>query len=206
MPDLRLDARSPLAGLAYPDPHDAAVAEPTVFIEERAGLALATVMARSRTMYALARRVQDAFDIALPREPRRRNSGGVSFVWAGPGHWLAVAESTQGHAWVARLRAALADLASISDQTHGRLVIRIRGANARNTLAKGLPIDLHPRAFQPGHTAVTVIGHIGVHLWQIDDEPGYELAIPSSYARSFWRWIAASAAQCDHDPFRRAQP
>ena len=44
----------------------------------------------------------------------------------------------------------LKGLASISDQSGGRTVIRISGPRARDVLAKGLPIDLDPRGFPLG--------------------------------------------------------
>jgi heterotetrameric sarcosine oxidase gamma subunit len=74
-------------------------------------------------------------------------------------------------------------------------VLRIGGPRARAALAKGCPLDLHPRAFGPGDTAVTAIAHVGVQLWQLDDAPTYELAVPRSMAKSFWTWLSASAAE-----------
>jgi len=106
-----------------------------------------------------------------------------------------MAEGTDGAAFEARLRAALAGLASVSDQSDGRVVVRVGGPRARDTLAKGLPIDLHPRAFKPGDAAVSVVAHIAVHLWQIDPAPTYELAVPRSFAASFCDWLAAAAAE-----------
>jgi methylglutamate dehydrogenase subunit D len=195
MPELRLTTQSPLADITHTNRQGSPDANAGVSIAVRSGLALASVMARRHATDTLARRVKEVFDIGLPREPRRNCARDISFAWAGPGHWLAVAEATEGHAWVARLRTGLSGLASVSEQTDGRVVIRIRGPNARGTLAKGLPIDLHRRAFQPGYAAVSVIGHIGIQLWQIDDEPSYEMAVPTSYARSFWHWLTSAAAE-----------
>ena len=42
---------------------------------------------------------------------------------------------------------------------------------------------------------MTAIAHIGVQLWQLDDAPTYELAVPRSMAKSFWTWFSASAAE-----------
>jgi sarcosine oxidase subunit gamma len=65
----------------------------------------------------------------------------------------------------------------------------------RDALAKGFPIDLHPRAFRTGFTAVTSAAHIGAQLWQIDDAPTYEIAVARGFALSFWHWLEASAAE-----------
>ena len=67
------------------------------------------------------------------------------------------------------------------------------GPAARAVLAKGLPIDLHPRAFTPGSAATSTISLMGVQLWQVDDTPSYDLAIFRSVSASFWRWLTASA-------------
>jgi sarcosine oxidase subunit gamma len=75
------------------------------------------------------------------------------------------------------------------------MLLQAAGPRVRDALAKGLAIDLHPRVFTTGHAAVTAVAHIGVHIWQVDDSPTYEIAVPRSLAISFWRWLAASAAE-----------
>jgi sarcosine oxidase subunit gamma len=65
----------------------------------------------------------------------------------------------------------------------------------RETLAKGCPVDLHPRAFEPGDTALTAIAHMGVQLWQGDAAPTYELFVTRSMAGSFAEWLLAAAAE-----------
>ena len=82
-----------------------------------------------------------------------------------------------------------------SDQSDGRALMRLSGSRVRDLLAKGCPIDLHPRAFKGGDVALTTISHIGVHLWQVDDAPTYDLALMRSMAESFWSWLDASAAE-----------
>ena len=68
------------------------------------------------------------------------------------------------------------------DQSDGRTIVRISGASARDALAKGAFVDLHQSAFRPGDAAITTIGHIGVHFWQIDEVPTYECAMFRSFA------------------------
>ena len=66
-------------------------------------------------------------------------------------------------------------------------------------LAKGIAIDLHPRAFKPGDVALTIAAHIGVQLWQVDEAPTYEIAVPRSLAKSLWAWLSASAAEFGYE-------
>jgi sarcosine oxidase subunit gamma len=89
----------------------------------------------------------------------------------------------------------LGHAASVSDQSDARAILRLSGPRARDALAKGLAVDLHPKAFGPGDAAQSVIALIGAHLWQIDDAPTYEIAVFRSYAGSFAEFIAASAAE-----------
>jgi methylglutamate dehydrogenase subunit D len=119
----------------------------------------------------------------------------VSFIGYGPGQWLAVSASLANEALARNLSETLAGLASISDQSGGRTVLRISGPHARDVLAKGLPIDLDPRAFPLGSAATSAISHMGVQLWQLDDTRSYDLAIFRSVSESFWSWLTASAAE-----------
>ena len=95
----------------------------------------------------------------------------------------------------ALLAAPFAGLASVVDQSHGRTLLRVTGPHVRDALAKGVAVDLHPRAFKTGDAAATLVSHIPVQLWQIDDRPTYEFAVARSLAQSFWHWLEASAAQ-----------
>lgn len=186
--------RSGLERIAVPG-RFGAPGEVGVTLALRTDLALATTMARKGYADALAQRVRAAFGLDLPMEPRRVAAGPIAFAWAGPGHWLASAEGAKGPAFETRLRHELAGLASVSDQSDGRIVVRVSGPRICDTLAKGVMIDLHPRAFGPGDAAVTSVAHIGVHLWQVDAAPTYDFAVPRSLAAAFWHWLVESAAE-----------
>ena len=185
----------PRPAVSLPAGHPPAPGDAAVTITAGIGYALATVTVRRQRTDLLVARAREAFGLAPPLTPRRIAAGTTAFAWAGPGHWLAMAEGTDGPAFEARLRAVLADSASVSDQSDGRVVFRVGGPRARDTLAKGLPIDLHRRAFAPGDTAVTVVSHMATHIWQVDAAPTYELAVSRSFAASFSRWLLAAAAE-----------
>jgi len=186
---------SALRGLAVPGRYGAANGGPGVLLSERPDLALAAVMVRRGAGEALTTRVRAGFGLDLPTTSRRAARGSLAFVWAGPGHWLAVTEGGDGSSFEKLLRHDLSNLASISDQSDAWAVVRIAGVRARDALAKGVPVDLNPRVFTAGDAAVTTVGHIGVHLWQLDEAPTYEFAVFRSYAAAFWRWLIDSAAE-----------
>ena len=198
MSDRPLHPVSALAGLAIPGRYGKG-GEPGVVIAERSRLGLATVAARKGQAGALTDAVAGAYGVALPDGSRVAHGKAVSFVGYGPGQWLAVSESLANEALARDLGQRLKGLASISDQSGGRTVLRLSGPRAREVLAKGLPIDLHPRAFGPGSAATSTISLMGVQLWQVDDAPSYDIALFRSLSASFWRWLTASAAEFGYE-------
>jgi len=190
-----LTPRSGLEQVLVPGRHGAAGAAPGLTIALRDDQSLALVMARAGKAADLARRGAAAFGLALPRTPQRAEHGAISFAWAGPGRWLAAMKGGTAAAFERRLREELSGLASVSGQTNSRTIIRLSGPKVRETLAKGVPIDLDPRAFRPGDTALTSVAHINVQFWQIDDAPTYEFAVFRSFAAAFCDWLLIASAE-----------
>ena len=176
---------------------------PGVRIEPRDGLGIATVLARRNAIAPLAARVREHFALDLPRGPILSRVGDVSILATGPGAWLAVHQH-DGNRFVAAVREAVGDAASVSDQSDGLAVLRLSGTRVRDALCKLVAIDLHPRAFEPGRVAVTLAGHIGATLWRLEDfadgAAAFEIAVPRSYAASFWQALCESCAEFGADP------
>lgn len=199
MSDRSLRPVSALAGIAVPGRYGKSDGAPGVTIAERRGLGIATLAARKGQAAAVKAAVKDAYGVDLPDNSRCVQGAQASFVGYGPGQWLAVSETLKGDALARDLAERLKGLASISDQHGGRTVLRLSGPRAREVLAKGLPIDLHPRAFGPGDAATSTISLMGVQLWQTDDAPAYDIALFRSVSESFWRWLTASAAEFGYE-------
>jgi methylglutamate dehydrogenase subunit D len=166
-----------------------------VRLSERRGVSLATVMVRNGKYGELSDALNRAFGLELPAPGRRLSNGSLALTWSSPGQWLARAERTDRSAFEIRLRSALSSVASISNQSDGRTILRIAGAGARDVLAKGVPIDLHPTVFGPGQTASTVVAHINCHFWQLDNTPTFEFAVFRSFALEFWKFLTEAAAE-----------
>jgi sarcosine oxidase subunit gamma len=169
-----------------------------VTIAERVDVGLATVMARKGQAAALREAVRTTYGVTLPDTARHVAGTSAGFIGTGPGQWLAISERLRNGELATDLARTLNGLASISDQSDGRAVIRIAGPRARDVLAKGLPIDLDPSVFAPGSAATSVISLMGVMLWQVDDAPTYDVAVFRSLAGSFWKWLTDSAAEFGH--------
>jgi len=192
MSEVELLPRPALAGLIRPGRYGTAGGKAGVRIGPRAGLALATLSARKGRTEALRAAARAAFGVELPERPRVAHGEGITFIWAGPESWLVL---RQGGDLEPALHDALGACASVTDQSDGRTVLRVEGPCARDLLAKGLAIDLHPRAFAPGDVALSLAAHLGVHLWQLDGTPSYELAVLSGYSRSLLAWMLEAGAE-----------
>ena len=199
MSDLNLRARAPLVGLAQPGRFGAATLNPGLVIEERTDLALATLIARRNEMQNLRRAITAAFGVTLPEGSHVATKDGVSFAGIGVGKWLAAAEGPAAVGYVSRLREHLAALASIADQSDGRVVLRLSGERVREVLAKGIPLDLHPRKFKTGDIASTMISQMGVQIEQLDDQPTFQLMAFRSFAGSLLSWLTKSAVQFGYE-------
>lgn len=127
-----------------------------------------------------------------PVAPKIARGSKADLVWSGDCQWLLVSDQSD---IVPQAAQRLSDCAAVSDQSDARAILQISGRYARHALAKGCMIDLHPRVFQPGDAALTSIEHIGVQMWQLDDEPTYRIAVARSMIGSFWSWFQASAAE-----------
>ena len=167
-----------------------------VAIEVLDGLCVVWIAARKGQSGALAARINELYGVLLPTNPRvALSSGGIEFLGAGPDQWLAIAPAKDSQDLASVLAGQLQGLASTAGQTDARTLIRVSGDKARDTLAKGLPIDLHPRAFPEGAVATTHAAHIGVVLWRPIGSDSFILACSRSYSDSFWRWLTEAAAE-----------
>lgn len=172
------------------------VAHQSFSAEAREDLTMASFAAVRGKAEALDAALRAAYGIGLPEGVGRRVEGeGIAFAWTGPDQWLAIAPRNAERDLERELKATLAGVASVVDQSDGRVVVRIQGPRARDVFAKGVPIDLHPRVFRPGDVAITHASHIGIILWQLDEAPTYEVALFRSYAESFAHWLDESAAE-----------
>jgi len=163
-----------------------------ILLAERNGLGIATIMLRSGHHAALAQRIEAMFGLTLPEGPRRSAAGAMSMIGTGPRTWLLMRESAPPD-WATALISDFIDIASVSDQSSSYAVMRITGGATRDFVSRGATLDLHPDVFGTGSAAVTMIAHIGVILWQVDDAPSYEIAVFRSFAGSFWHWLRTAA-------------
>jgi methylglutamate dehydrogenase subunit D len=161
-----------------------------LLVEELQGLGIATVMPRKGVSGAA---IGAILGVELPTGPGTATANGLTVIGTGPESWL-VMKAGAAPDFANQLTVVLAGLASVSDQSGGYVVTRLAGPQARTVLQRGAAIDFHPDSFRAGSTVTTVIAHIGVIIWQVDEQPSYHVATFRSYADSFRHWLDATIA------------
>lgn len=135
---------------------------------------------------------------ALPTTPSTAVDGSdTTVIWFGPDEWLVTSTGRAGEDLEAQLRDAVAehDGAAV-DVSAQRTTLRLRGEHARDVLAKGCSLDLHPSAFGPGAAAQTMLGLAAVVLIPLaDNGTDYRILVRSSFARYLAEWLVDAAEE-----------
>jgi sarcosine oxidase subunit gamma len=136
--------------------------------------------------------IEGAVQCSLPRAPNtfRLSQAGHKVLWLGPDEWLVVTPEGREALLAQSLRQAAGEgFATVVELGSGQTVIGISGQRAREVIAKGCPLDLHPRAFGPGSCAQSRLARALVTLAQVDDAPTFELIVRRSFADYLWQWL-----------------
>jgi sarcosine oxidase subunit gamma len=117
-------------------------------------------------------------------------------LWLGPDEWLAVCAESDLHELHAALDRQLADEhVLVSDVSHSRIVIALRGEHASEVLNKGCSLDLDPVAFKAGQCAQTMLARAHMLLHQVSDEPRYHVYAHRSFADYIYAWLDDAARE-----------
>lgn len=167
-----------------------------VVIREVTDVALVQIIARKGRRTDLRRRLEAIADATAPGRPLSVVRGnGIALCATGPlEHW-ALSEARDEATLLATLGDAVEDAAYLYGQSHGRAVLRLAGAKAPDVLAKGCPLDLHPRAFPTPGAGHTATERMPVLVVKQDDVPTFDLVVARSYAQSFLHWLRESAQE-----------
>ncbi|MFT4066465.1 sarcosine oxidase subunit gamma [Paraburkholderia sp.] len=149
---------SPLVAAAALLEHHQATANAAFRLGERPFLELVNVRGDTRDA-AFIRAVEQVIGCRPPEKANTSARGnGYDMLWLGPDEWLARSaaahDATRSAPLQTKLGAAFAGVfASAVDVGSGYTVLEISGTRTRDVLARGCPLDLHPRLFGEGQCA-----------------------------------------------------
>jgi sarcosine oxidase subunit gamma len=135
--------------------------------------------------------VRSVTGVDLPVKPNTTaQAGAFRILWLGPTEWWVVTTSGAEEKLVADLRQAfIGQHAAVIDASESRAVITLSGTKARDMLARGCSLDLHPRVFGPGQCAQTGLTKANIMLDQTDAAPSFDIYVLKSFADYLWQWF-----------------
>ncbi|HEV7708148.1 MAG TPA: sarcosine oxidase subunit gamma family protein [Asanoa sp.] len=201
MDDLLALRRSPLAHLAEPLAATGCMRElPYLTCHEVRGDPAGPAMARlGAALFA-----GPLLAAAWPLAGRATGTGPRYALWCGPGWYLVVDEPGTALALDGPDVSASGSVldgsdVSVVDVSASRTVLELSGPFARDVLAHGCAIDLHPRVFGRGSCAQTNLAKAQVMLHQTATGPGraatYRVFVRASYADYLARWLLDAAVE-----------
>ena len=118
---------------------------------------------------------------------------GAVIAWAGPEEWFVIGQEEGTSGLRVALRQAIPEAdGAVVDVSSGFTLLAMEGGKARELIAAGCAVDVHPRAYGPGRCAQTLYARTGVTLLQRDATPRFEMMVRRSYAGWLWRWMETS--------------
>ena len=138
--------------------------------------------------------VESVTGCRLPAKPNTVARGnGYDVLWLGPDEWLVRSLQPQAPVAEDKLVAALqGQFASAVDIGSGWTVLEISGEKVRDVIARGCPLDLHPRILAPGQCAQSHYFKASIVLVPVADDV-YEIVVRRSFADYFVRIMLDAA-------------
>lgn len=138
--------------------------------------------------------VEEVLGTGVPVRPNTvAASGEVLVCWLGPDEWMAVVGADREGELISSFRKALAGRrAAAADTTGSHTTINLAGRRARDLLAKGCTLDLHPAAFAPGQCAQTNLAKAAVLLIPRSNDrsfQSFDVVVRRSFADYLAQWL-----------------
>ncbi len=201
MPEISKNPKrlSPLENIALPGKYGAINNEtPGVILSVCPARSVVSIGARKNMEAKVSAVFKKQYALIAPKPGRSEYTKNLAVHWAGPEQWYVITNSCEEGTLYDKLAKQFSGIASIIDQSHGRVTIKVSGRNACDLMAKGTPVDLHKNAFTKGCCAVTEMAHITVHLAEIADDE-FEVSVFRGFAESFWQWLTEMSLEFGYE-------
>ena len=138
---------------------------------------------------------QGVLGASLPVKPNTIAQGSeCDILWLGPDEWLVRSVEPRVPVLEGKLGAAFAGLfAAAVDVGSGYTVLEISGTHARDVLARGCPLDLHPSVLARGQCAQSHYFKASIVLVPLGSDT-FEIVVRRSFADYFCRIMLDAAA------------
>jgi sarcosine oxidase subunit gamma len=188
------DARTALDGVIQPGRFGRDAGNPGVILSERRGLTLVQVAGFAPDVVGAA--LRDKLGIVVDAKPNRAAGAPDALaLWTGPERYLVATPAGRTPSAASLLSQALKPSeAGIVELDQARTIVRLAGRNARDVLAKGCLLDLHPSRFPAGACAQTVLFHANALVHAVEMAT-FDLFVPRSFGQSFWESLTDAAGE-----------
>jgi sarcosine oxidase subunit gamma len=138
----------------------------------------------------IVQQVGKALRVPLPSTPNRVGAtGSTRALWLSPDEWLIVAKPGDSLSLARKARAAVEPFAgAVVDVSAHRTLLELRGPAARDLLARGCSLDLHPLAFPPDACAQTLLARVDVILFHFGKD-AFGVFVRASFATYLVTWL-----------------
>ena len=194
---------SPLAALTGLGQRVLSVDGASVTLGEQAFIEMLNIRGNAADA-GFAAAVQSATGLTLPVAANTASVGASGqLLWLGPDEWVfkfppsnaQYQHPSPAEAMEISLRSALAGLhVSLVPVGHGFTTLVVQGAGAADLLARGCPLDFHPRVFGAGAVAQSHVAKAGATLLCVAAGTHYELTVRRSFADYLYRWLCEAGA------------
>lgn len=117
------------------------------------------------------------------------DTGGFTALPLSPGQWMLVASNGGDGSFGSDIAKKVAGLGYVSEQSQGRVCLRLSGERIAEFMERACRLDLHPSVAKRGYCAQTQMAQMGVLMHMVDDSPTYDLFVLSGFAMDFADWI-----------------
>ena len=158
------------------------------------------VLRLRRPTPAMLEATSRALGVALPDKPNMVSAGAVRCLSIGPGEWMLVGALIDGAALEQAIAAAPAALTA--DLTEALVAWVVTGSHARDLLAKGCTLDLHPTIFGQDRCAQTALAQVFVTIERIPGADGFRIYADRSFAAHLELWFEDALIEFQHGNHR----
>jgi sarcosine oxidase subunit gamma len=134
--------------------------------------------------------------LALPAANRVSAKENLRLLWLAPDEFLLIGQAGREAIFLPSLEAALSGQRALAlDVSDMRTTVSLAGPAARDLIACGCGLDLHPSRFATGQCAQTKLAKCNVVLDMASDEPRFDILVTVSYADYLWRWLERAGSE-----------